>query len=492
MPANDKSSFLGPPMPAENTSDHSDSSTRKGEAQGISPLSALQHGEVMAEHKLFSDNAGFTGPQAVLAALLPTDKRDDRLMGDVEGIRSPVPDICIEDVSDNANVGDKVGVVVSPHEETSESASAQATPPPDDGVKAEHDCGPKIGSKLSSLDAMVTGHIPRPDSLAGLQVPSPGQRRKSLQTSTEGNSHLAVHGHRRRANSDFSKIDRQGRKVEDSHKQECSVPSPLDNEPPRPVYQRSVSGPPDTPISDAHRFPQPLPAGYKPPAEAQQQENPESPQPPTPGTQTPLTPNSPKPPSPSKSSYKPPGIQRQESQGENEIVIGTFGNPKAAPHPHQPLNFAGLHTYTEQEQEVEGVLGGLNIEAGGGQEVAAVQVQHVTMQVPSCSELEVRSQVDSSDSQFQSGRGSSASEGGQSSSGCGSTAESETVDSTTLYQVHLLGHACNSKCYVEVGMWVCTICYDGRVGCTCWDMLVMASVLWRWVCGYVQYVMMVG
>ena len=35
-----------------------------------------------------------------------------------------------------------------------------------------------------------------------------------------------------------------------------------------------------------------------------------------------------------------------------------------------------------------------------------------------------------------------------------------------------------------------TVCYDGRVGC--WDMLVIASVMWRWVCGYVQYVMMVG
>ena len=45
--------------------------------------------------------------------------------------------------------------------------------------------------------------------------------------------------------------------------------------------------------------------------------------------------------------------------------------------------------------------------------------------------------------------------------------------------MYLLGHACNSKCYVEVGMWVCTICYDGRVGCTCWDMLVIASVMWR-------------
>lgn len=378
---------------------------------------------------LFSDVAGFTGNQPTA-----TIKDDPNAVSDTSPV-APVPHIHIQDTED------VVGGVATPHEETSssESSAKKSEDPPLDGspkVETESDCGPRIGGggskKLKSLGDMVTGH--------SLQLPNTRTRRRlSLQSDTGTSLHPdtavggASGGTRARTYSDLNRraklLNLDLKKTEE----ELSVRTPTtDGDHPRPPYLRSKSGPPTTtPLWDS------------------------SEQPRQPTLPTPLTPY--------ESSSKPPGIERQDSHGENEFVVGNIGKKLPTGTGKACLeNLAVLQTDTQQvplpHSRPQEPPGGLNIGppvAGAEEEVVVTAVQEEFEGQCHAQALQaVGLAVEHADSEGYERVLSSSGSG--SGSGCGSgsgSGSSEVPSETVLYQVHLLGHACNQQCYNKVSVY---------------------------------------
>lgn len=370
-------------------------------------------------HKLnpFSNNVGFTEPQLIL-------RMGEDAVSKKDGV---LEEYCAETVLPGIKIELEVvpspsqdgGVVVSPHEETSASVKSGTSSHASSG----HEFGPKIGSKVTGSDTMVTGHIrtPRPDSLC-----VPPKRRHSLQTIRGPTLQATLN--EIPALSDLNLETTKNRdcsEVGDS-RDRCTL-HPAESV--KPLLLRSQSGPPTTPVlyPAPHCLPSPL-----------------------------------------DSSTKPPGVERQQSCEENEIVVGTIGQkmqPKAGTLPHHsPSNFAVVISDTSQVEEMHQSVASVNV-ISGGEEVPAVLV-HQASTGRAEAVLAPKTVV------FQCGgssehAGSSKGSGSVEKSGCGSWVEfcdghgssnsgsciasvSDEINETVRYQVHLLGHACNGRCYYQV------------------------------------------
>ena len=309
-----------------------------------------------------------------------------------------VPTIKIEGVpSPTENMSESGRITMHPHEESKSADSSTSS------KRTNAEPG---GTQVSSGGAkLVVGTISsrdqRPDSLHVLNAP---KRRSSDPT-----TNLSVLDNdviRPRSNS---MMDRS--------------PVPLDLshvEPARPVLHRSLSGPPTTPMLDPSS---PLPS--------------------------------------CDVSVKPPGVQRQLSRGENEIVVGTFrkklsqtGLPNIAvtavtdlvpelPPPQPTGNFVSI-------EEIPAVQVNGN-PAGRTEAVLPGEMVGFRPEAPAIDRSSTEEEVEDVVEEEESGDvyGSS----------------SETLSEKDVYQVHLLGHACNKLCnkvYVYVYM---SDCLSLSVGC---------------------------
>lgn len=288
-----------------------------------------------------------------------------------------------------------VGVVLRP--ESSSSAES--------GGQLMQD-RPKTGSGMRSNDAMmvtgVTSVRPEVPSVA-LAVPQAPKRRLSLQVNPV-NLPIPEGQCRARAYSDLNNSEgicnpraRVGAKPSTTYSSEANQ---QDNSGPCPAESvkqllRSTSGPPATPVLDSQRR---LMSGNEPPR---------------------------------------PGVERQERRGEDEIVVGSWKKiPDRCPSMPGP-NIAVTVSDTTQVKDLQGSFEGLNLV--GPRKVPAIQVNEA-------------SKCDGSAVLPGSVVGCSSENGWSSTGGSGRSWISEKPSETDLYQVHLLGHACNNMCTSQVGI----------------------------------------